>query len=282
MIQTNPDDAAHGPAVPAANKTARSNKPALTRYAPLAIILLGLAAVWFSGLTRYLSFEHLLNSRTQLAGFIDQHIVLSLAIYAAIYIVAVALSVPGALILTIGGGFLFGGWLGGAVTAVAATIGATLLFLIAQTSLGETLASRAGPWLEKLRAGFCEDEASYMLFLRLVPVFPFWLVNLAPALLGVKLRTFVWTTLIGVIPGTFAYSLAGAGIDSVAAAQKQAFDACVAAGRDGCTLSISPQQLVTTDLILAFAAIGIVALIPVAVKKIRGRNRAPDTPVEKT
>jgi uncharacterized membrane protein YdjX (TVP38/TMEM64 family) len=271
------------PVNPSAEKPAGDNsagRPTIWRYAPLGLVLAGLAAVWFSGLTHFLSFEYLLKSRTQLAGFIDSNLVFSLLIYAGIYITAVALSVPGALILTIAGGFLFGGWLGGAVTSIAATIGATSLFLIARTSLGETLASRAGPWLEKLRSGFREDEVAYMLFLRLTPVFPFWLVNLAPALLGVSLRTFVWTTLVGVIPGTIAYSLAGAGIDSVAAAQQQVYDACIAAGRDGCSLSISPHQLVTKDLILAFAAIGLVALIPVAVKKMRARKAGASAPAE--
>jgi uncharacterized membrane protein YdjX (TVP38/TMEM64 family) len=246
----------------------------LWRYMPLAVIAIALLALWLSGLTRYLSFEHLLKSRAELASFIQDNLVLSLLIYAGVYIVAVALSVPGALILTIAGGFLFGGWTGGAVTSVAATIGATLLFLVARTSLGETLGRSAGKWLEKLKAGFREDEVSYMLFLRLVPVFPFWLVNLAPALLGVRLGTFVWTTLVGVLPGTFAYSLAGAGIDSVAAAQQQAYESCVAAGSQDCSLAISPQQLVTRELILAFAAIGLVALIPVAVKKWRNRKAA--------
>jgi uncharacterized membrane protein YdjX (TVP38/TMEM64 family) len=243
------------------------------RYLPLAVLLFALAAVWLSGLTRYLSFEFLLKSRTDLDRLIAANLPLALLTYAAIYILVVALSVPGALILTIAGGFLFGGWTSGAVTVVAATIGATLVFLAARTSLGQTLAHRAGPWMERLRGGFAEDAASYMLFLRLVPVFPFWLVNLAPALLGVGLRTFVWTTLVGVLPGTFAYSLAGAGIDSVSAAQQQAYDACIQAGRESCTLSISPQQLVTRELILAFAAIGLVALIPVAVKKLRMRGK---------
>ena len=244
------------------------------RYLPLILLAAALAAVWYSGLAHYLSLDHLLAKRTALADYIKNNLAISLLIYGAIYVAAVALSVPGALILTIAGGFLFGGWLGGMVTVIAATIGATLIFLIARTSFGDTLANKAGPRMEKLREGFREDEASYMLFLRLVPVFPFWLVNLAPALLGVRLQTFIWTTLAGILPGTFAYSLAGAGIDSVAAAQQSTYDACIQAGRSDCTLTISPQQLVTQELILAFAAIGVVALIPVAVKRLRRRKGA--------
>ncbi len=272
-----PENAALGKPAQGAGQPARAS---WQRYLPLLVIAVALAGVWYSGVTQYLSFEQLLASRAKLAGFIDANLALSLLIYAGIYVVAVALSVPGALILTIAGGFLFGGWLGGAVTVVAATLGATLLFLAARTSLGETLAARAGPWIGKLRDGFQQDEVSYMLFLRLVPVFPFWLVNLAPAILGVNLRTFIWTTFVGVMPGTFAYSLAGAGLDSIAEAQKKTFDACMAAGQAGCTISISPQQLVTRELILAFAAIGLVALIPVVIKKLRART-APASAMEK-
>ncbi|MCC2098158.1 MAG: TVP38/TMEM64 family protein [Hyphomicrobiales bacterium] len=276
MIHPIHDDGEAPASLPAASSETARNA-AVWRYLPLAAIALALVAVWFSGLTHYLNLEYLLNSREDLARLIAANLPLALLIYAAIYVVSVALSVPGALALTIAGGFLFGGWLNGAITVVAATAGATLVFLAARTSLGETLAKRAGPWMARLRDGFAEDAVSYMLFLRLTPVFPFWLVNLAPALLGVRLGTFVWTTFVGALPGTFAYSLAGAGLDSVAAAQKQAYDNCIAAGREGCTLTISPQQLVTRELILAFAAIGVVALIPVLVKRLRagGRKAAP-------
>lgn len=242
------------------------------RYAPIAVIVVAIALVWFSGATKYLTFEHLLASRERLADYIDSNLVVALLLYAGAYIMTVALSIPGALALTIAGGFLFGGWLGGSVTVVSATLGACILFLAARTSFGETLASRCGPWMERLRNGFREGEVSYMLFLRLVPVFPFWLVNLAPALLGVNFRTFAWTTFVGVMPGTFAYSLAAGSIDAIAGEKKKAFDACVSAGRDNCSLGISPQDLVNTHVILAFAAIGVAALIPVVVTKLRSRN----------
>ncbi len=286
MINPVPDDSAKTvedkrPVLPAANTSASQARALLWRFLPLGIIILALAGVWFSGVTHFLTFEYLLNSRARLAEFIQNNLILSLVSYAAIYIAAVALSVPGALILTIAGGFLFGGWLGGSITAVSATIGASVLFVVARTALGELLASRAGPWLERLRGGFREDEASYMLFLRLVPVFPFWLVNLAPAFLGVRFGTFVWTTFVGVLPGTFAYSLAGAGIDSVGAAQQKIYQACVAAGGEGCSLSISPYQLVTRELVLAFAAIGLAALIPVVVKKWRARKMATNNAEKK-
>ena len=92
------------------------------------------------------------------------------------------------------------------------------------------MTERAGPWLQKFRAGFQRDAISYLLFLRLVPVFPFWLVNLALATTGVRLWTFTWTTFVGIVPGAIAFALAGAGLDSIAQAQKRVYEACVAAG----------------------------------------------------
>ena len=119
----------------------------------------------------------------------------------------VALSLPGGAVLTLAGGFLFGWFIGGVASIIGATIGATIVFLIARSTIGDALAARAGPFLSRFRQGFQQDAFSYLLFLRLVPIFPFWLVNLAPGLLGVGFGTYVATTLLGIVPGTFAYSL---------------------------------------------------------------------------
>ncbi len=129
-----------------------------------------------------------------------------------VYVAVVAISFPGAGALTITGGFLFGAALGTALASVAATIGATLIFLIARTSLGALLAERAGPRAQKLRQGFQEEGFSYLLFLRLVPLFPFWLVNLAAALFGMRLLTYVAATAIGVVPATFVFAYFGHGL----------------------------------------------------------------------
>jgi uncharacterized membrane protein YdjX (TVP38/TMEM64 family) len=251
-----------------------TKRSTLARIAPLFILAAALAAFFALGGPKYLSFETLLKSRASLDEFTRANLPFALAVYILFYAAAVAGSIPGALLLTITGGFMFGGWLGGSAAVLAATVGATCLFLIARFVFASGAQRRTGAWLDKMRAGFREDAASYMLFLRLVPIFPFWLVNLAPALLGVPLSTFMWTTLLGVIPGTFAYALAGAGLDSLVAAQKQAFDACVSAGGAACKFDLSPGNLVTKELIIAFAAIGIVALVPVAIKKMRPRRTA--------
>jgi len=276
-----PEQAPEQAAAP--NAPSRAPRSLAMRLAPLGLVALAFVALWQSGFASQLSFANLLESREALAARIAANLPLALATFSALYIAVVALSIPGASIMTLAGGFLFGGWLGGTVNALSAAAGATLIFLIARSSLGDVLERRAGPWLARLRDGFREDAASYMLFLRLTPVFPFWLVNLAPAFLGVPLKTFAWTTLAGVVPATFAYSFAGAGLDSVARAQQEAFRQCqAAAGASGganCRIEISPGSLVTRELLIGLAAIGVASLIPVVMKKWRARQH---TRAEKT
>ncbi|MCH9765169.1 MAG: VTT domain-containing protein, partial [Alphaproteobacteria bacterium] len=146
-----------------------------------------MALAFAMGWHKYLSFKTVGLNYEAMRTFIADNLIVALLLYAAIYITVVALSLPGGLILTVSGGLLFGWQIGAPATVIAATIGATILFLIAKTSFGEGLADRAGPWLAKLRDGFRENALNYLLFLRLVPAFPFFVVNLAPALLGVPL-----------------------------------------------------------------------------------------------
>ncbi|HHI82488.1 MAG TPA: TVP38/TMEM64 family protein [Rhizobiales bacterium] len=189
-----------------------------------------------------------------------------------IYVAVVALSLPGGLVLTLVGGFLFGWIIGGTATVIAATLGAVLVFEIVRTSLGEFLARKAGPWLSKLSDGFRKDAFHYMLFLRLVPVFPFWLINIAPALLNVKRSDYIITTLLGILPATYAFASLGAGLDSVIVKQRSIYEACVAAkGAANCTFSIDPRALVTGQMLFAFAALSLVALIPLIAKRLKGR-----------
>ncbi|MFQ5625350.1 MAG: TVP38/TMEM64 family protein [Methyloligellaceae bacterium] len=243
------------------------------RILPL-VVLAGVAALVISqGWHEYLTLERIAANRDLLKGYIADNYLATLLAYVGIYIVAVSLSLPGGVFLTLTGGFLFGWLIGGIAAVGAATIGATIIFLIAKTSFGEPLAARAGPWLGKLREGFQENALSYLLFLRLVPVFPFWLVNLAPALLGVGLGTYAIGTFFGVIPGTFAFAFAGVGLDSVVEAQQRAYQACLraqsGANSNACEFSLDPGALITTELLIAFAALGAVALIPVILKRFR-------------
>lgn len=246
------------------------------RWAPLAVIVGLMVLVFAMGWQRYLSFETIGTNYNALQEFIGANLVLALALYTLVYIVVVALSLPGGLVMTVTGGLLFGWILGSVATVVGATIGATIIFLIARSSLGDALAAKAGPWLAKLRDGFKQNALSYLLFLRLVPAFPFWLVNLAPALLGVPLRTYVFGTAVGIIPGTIAFAVAGSGLGSVVEAQNRAHEACLAEGpadpASACPYTIDTSALVTNELLAAFALLGIVALIPVVYKKWSQRN----------
>lgn len=245
----------------------------LKRWVPLFVLVAMAALVVGLGWHRHLSLESIALHRDALKEFLAEHSLLAPLAYAALYTTVIALSLPGGLILTLTGGLLFGCVLGGLLAVTSATLGATVVFLIARSSLGDTLTHKAGPWLAKLRAGFQKDALSYLLFLRLVPAFPFWLVNLAPALLGVPLRTYVLGTALGILPATFAFASAGAGLDSIIAAAKKDHAACVAAkGEQACTLQINAGSLVTKELLLAFALLGLIALIPVVLKRWRERN----------
>lgn len=237
----------------------------LARWGPLAAIAIVMVVGYLYGWHEHLSLSTLIRHRDWLRGEVSGNLTLAIGIYAALYVGVVALSIPGAAILTVTGGFLFG-WLTGAFVAVfAATLGATLIFLAARSALGPLLAGRAGPFLDKLADGFRQDAFSYLLFLRLMPIFPFWLVNLAPAMFNVRLGAYVMATFIGVFPGTCAYSILGAGLDSVIASQQAANPGCAEAG--SCAIDLA--ALVTPELLIGLAALALVALIPVAAKAWR-------------
>ena len=258
--------------------TAPSTPSRVGRWLPLAVIALLMALTFAMGWHKLLTFKTIGLNYEALKAFIAQNLAAAVALYVLAYIAVVTLSLPGGLVMTLTGGLLFGWKIGAPAAIVGATIGATLIFLVARSSFGESLAARAGPWIGKLRDGFKENALSYLLFLRLVPAFPFFVVNLAPALLGVPLATYVLGTFLGIIPATTAFSIAGSGLGSVVEAQNAAYNACVArtpgGGDAGCPYSIDTSKLVTTELILAFAALGVVALIPIALKKWNSRHVA--------
>ena len=181
------------------------------RFLPLLLIACGAgAALLFA--RDYLGFAALERNYEALLAWREDHAALAAAGYLLAYIATVAFSVPGAVWLTLLGGFLFGIPGGTVLVLVGATTGATLIFLAARTSLGALLHERAGGWIRRLEAGFREGEVSFLLIMRLVPAVPFFVANLAPAFLGTRLRTFVWTTLVGIVPGTVVYISVGAGL----------------------------------------------------------------------
>jgi len=202
------DGAEHGR--DAAPRKARS----WLQYLPIAVIAVG--AVLGSVLAGdCLSLEAIRENREALVGWRDRNLALACLAFAGIYIVSVAFSLPGAIWLTIVGGFLFGTALAAGLTIISATIGATVIFLAARSSLGALLHERVGPWLARVDDEVARGEISFLLMMRLLPVIPFFVANLAPAFVKVRLWSFVWTTLVGIAPATVVMSSVGAGLGEV-------------------------------------------------------------------
>lgn len=226
------------------------------RLVPLLVLVAGLVVFFALDLQRYISFEVLRENREVLLTWVQQKGLLAGLIYIGIYAVAVAFSLPGGTVMSIAGGFLFGTIWGSIYILIGATLGATALFIIAKTALGDVLRAKAGPWLQKMEAGFQENALSYLLVLRLVPLFPFFVVNLVPAFLGVSLVTYVLGTFFGIIPGVVVFASVGAGLGSI-------FDAGEA---------FSARDILTPQILMALIGLAVLALIPVVYKKIKARS----------
>lgn len=254
------------------------HRPALGRLVPLGVILAIMAFAVVMGWHRQLSLETLVRHRAAIEALVTMHRVIAILAFIAVYAAAVALSFPGAALLTVGGGMIFGTLAGGLAAVMAATLGATAIFLIAKYACGGAAgclwARRAGPLGERLAAGIREDAFCYLVFLRLVPLFPFWLVNLVAAPAGVGLAPFVAATALGIIPATFTFAFFGAGLNSAIAAQESVYQVCLAAQRTGCRLDFDFRTAATPELIGGLVALGLMALVPPAVKRIRATRRA--------
>ncbi len=183
------------------------------RWTPLLVLLLGLALFFALGGHRYASFEQIKTHRELLKDWVARWGALALLAYMLGYAAMTAFSIPGGALATLVAGFLFGAVGGTAIGVFGGTVGAVALFLAARTALGDMLRARAGPALRRMEEGFRQNAFSYLLGLRLIPAFPFWLVNLVPAFCGVNLRTYVLATFFGIVPGTFIYAWVGAGLD---------------------------------------------------------------------
>ena len=225
------------------------------KYAPFLAIVVASISVWALGLHHYLSFDVLKSSQQVLQSFVEQHFVLALFGYAIAYIAIVALSIPGATFMTLLGGFLFGQFFGTVSVVMSATLGATLLYLATRSATETYINQKAGPWIQKMKAGFQENAFSYLLTLRLIPLFPFVAINLGAAILQVSLRTFFWGTLIGIIPGSFVYVSLGTGLRDVIQ-----------------TSELSPQLILKPPIIAGLVGLGLLSLLPVLYKKFR-QNR---------
>jgi len=232
----------------------KSSSGMVKRVGVLIAFIAVIAALFSTGVQDFLSFEGLRENRVALLDYVAANQVLAVAVFMAIYITAVTFSLPGAVWLSIAGGFVFSAGPATAYIVTAATIGATLVFLIARYVLGDALRAKAGGAVERMRQGFQENAFSYLLVLRLVPLFPFFIVNLVPAFLSVPLRTYVLGTALGIIPGAFVFALVGSGLGTV-------FD------EGG---EVDPGAILfQPDVIGSLLGLALLALIPVIYKRVR-------------
>jgi len=224
------------------------------RFVPIAALAVGAVLAYFL-VGDFLSWETIKENREALVGWRERNLMTASLGFVAIYIVGVAFSVPGAIWLTMAGGFVFGTALAAALTVFSATIGATLIFLAARSSLGAVLHERAGPWLKRVDDEVAKGEVSFLLVMRLIPVIPFFIANLAPAFVKVRLGNFIWTTFVGIAPATVVISSLGAGLGEV----------LDRGGEPDLGVIFAPHILLP---LLGLAAL---AALPVILRKLRGR-----------
>lgn len=226
----------------------------LLKFLPIIIILVLMIGFFIFGGFDFLSFDNLKKYHETLKVFLENNKVLFPFVFILIYIAATALSIPGAIFLTILSGFLFGRYLATVYVSIGATIGASILFIAAKSVIGDFFLKKAGTKLKKISDGFNRNAMCYMMFLRLIPLFPFWLVNIIPAFFKIRFRTFLWTTFFGIMPGTFVYAQAGVGLKSII--EQKTFNL---------------KSILTFETLLALTLLGIFSLLPIIFKKIKNK-----------
>jgi len=231
---------------------------AILRLLPLLVLLIAVAAAVLLGIPGRLSWSSLAAQQAALEAVVQAHPAASLLLYTLGYAALVALSMPAGTLLTVSGGLLFGTLPGAVAATVGATLGACVLFLAVRLALHPVLARRAGPLLGRIRPGLERDGFSYLLVLRLIPAFPFWLVNLAPALAGMRLLPYAAATLLGVIPAALVFASLGAGLGGVLAA----------GGKPDVDVIFTPR------ILLPLAGLAVLALLPVLWRRCRKGSHA--------
>jgi uncharacterized membrane protein YdjX (TVP38/TMEM64 family) len=232
--------------------------PSFSRLVPLGLLFLAAAVFVLSGGRQYLTFAALTEHRELLSALVARNAAFAVFGFILLYAGLTALSVPAAMLMTLASGFLFGPWLGAIYALVGATLGASAVFLAARAGLAG-LAERAGPAAQRLQTGFREDAFSYLLCLRLVPIFPFWLVNLVAGASGMSLSIYVAATFFGMIPGALVYASLGNGVGDL-----------IAAGQH-------PDHYIIfrPAILLPLIGLAVLALLPVAYKRWNARRREP-------
>lgn len=218
----------------------------------MAFIITIISFKWY----HYLSFSTLKQHRQLLSSWINRHYAFSLLGFMVLYITAVATSMPGAALLTMAAGFMFGPWVATPVAVISASLGASIIFLVVKTSLGKWLGHKAKPRLVEFEKGFQRNAFNYLLSIRLVPLFPFWLVNIASGLLNVSLRDYFCATFLGIIPGTLIYTLVGHGLGSVFEKdQEPAIDI-----------------IFNTNILVPLLLLALLSLLPIIIKKWKHKS----------
>jgi len=215
----------------------------------------GFAAFFALGGNQYLNFQTLKGNRDVLLMYTKNHYWFIFSLAALIYTISVALSIPVATLLSLATGFLFGRWIGMVVITISATLGAALVFLATRYVFAEAAQRRLGPMAKKMISGFHENDFHYLLFLRLVPLFPFWLVNLAPAFTPIKIRTYLLATVLGIMPAAFVFANFGESLGRID----------------------TSDQLLSSQTVGALVLLGIFALFPILIKKYRSRSARRET-----
>jgi uncharacterized membrane protein YdjX (TVP38/TMEM64 family) len=228
----------------------------ILRFGPALLVLLAIVILVRTGVLGDLSIDNLRTHRGELIAFVRAHPAESVLAYLAVYVVTVALSLPTALILTLTGGFLFGPWLGGSAAAVGCTVGATIVFLITRLTAGDAVEARTGARVRVLAEEIRKDAFFYLLTLRLIPVMPFWLTNVAAGLIAIRVSTFFTATLIGIWPVGLIYAGVGSGLGSL-------FDS-------GQPLSV--HSLITPKVLLPLAGLAVLSVLPILYQRRRGRR----------
>jgi len=214
------------------------------------IFLLGIAAFVYFDLGHYLTLDSLKAHRDFLLNYTASNYVLAVAVFILVYILQTTFSLPGGAILTLAGGFLFGSVMGTLIVNIGATAGATLAFLAARYLLRDWVESKFGARLGPIQEGFSQNAFSYLMTLRLIPAFPFFLVNLVSGLTRVKLGTYMLATSLGIIPGSFVFAFAGRQLGSIN----------------------SLGEIASPPVLLAFTLLGLLALMPMAYRKWTNRE----------
>ncbi|MBH0203533.1 MAG: TVP38/TMEM64 family protein [Nitrospira sp.] len=222
----------------------------LGRIVIVIVLALAIAAFFYYDLGRFLSLTALKDNRDSLLAFTEANFVAAVGIFIAAYVIVAGLSLPGAVILTLAGGFLFGAVGATLFVNIGATTGATLAFLTARYVLRETVEQKFGKWLGPFQEGFTKNAFSYLLTLRLIPLFPFFVVNLVSGLTRVNVGTYVAATAIGIIPGSFVYAYAGRQLGTIN----------------------SLKEIASPNVIGAFVLLGLLALVPVAYKRVTAKR----------